>query len=101
MNETNLALGVSLPPLSLSLPHKAGESHMGIWLVLQPMRISILKVSPCCGGIDAGLYFDFRGCGGPARRERATRSAGASVHRTGGGSVRSGELRGHGGFRRG
>src|SRR5690348_11211441 len=71
-------------------PLVAGESHMGIWAVLQPATISILKISPCWGGIDAGLYFDFRGLGGPARGERAARSAGASVHRAGGSSVRSG-----------
>src|SRR5689334_25349288 len=62
-------------------PLAAGESHMGIWAVLQPATISILKISPCWGGIDAGLCFDFRGLGGPARGERAARSAGASVHR--------------------
>jgi hypothetical protein len=85
------------PPPSLTLPRKAGESHVGVCKLLQIGQKSILKVAPDLKDTADGTIFGvFFGVARPACGQCAARSDGDFVHRLDGDAVRGDELHRHG-----
>src|ERR1700730_13899367 len=81
----------------LTLPWRAGESHMGFYCILRGPAIWILKISPDHREVsDEGFQEGFPWVAGSAGGQRAASSARSSDHCVGGDTVRRGQLRGDG-----
>src|SRR5260370_35897248 len=83
---------------ALTLPSRAGESHMDFRSLLRCFARWILRMTPALLRESYGEAQEgFSTIAGPAGGQRAARSAGGIGYRFGGGTLRSRDLFGYGG----